>query len=458
LKVDAGQVGGTLSAAGQSIDIATFTVAGDSSLQADARLALADSAFNGRVDARATDIMIERASFGGDASLAATGMADLRSLDAAGALALTARQATLQQTAVRGTAALTTQGALALGGRSDFGSDLAADAGALTLESASVAGAARLGSAGAASLGQLQASGTATVKAGGDLSVRELAAADVVLSGGRVTLTSVQAARGLEVASAHDLAAQRLVAGRGLTLKSGGALDARLVDAAQVNADAAGGITLDLLKAGTATLRSATQIAIASGLVDQADLQTPRIQAVLKAASGDTLTTRIAGVDGATAESADVQVQAPRWQVPVLNVANAQFSSSGRYAQFDQAHVGSTLMLATADGLLGLTAGTVKVLKGVDVQLFSRSGDFVLTRDGVQVHTSALGLLEKPGQRVSAPNSGMMPLSAVGNGSGPRAAPTAQPGQAAVNLDALSRRAPTAAGEGEDDSIGTLDF
>jgi hypothetical protein len=139
-------------------------------------------------------------------------------------------------------------------------------------------------------------------------------------------------------------------------------------------------------------------------------------------------------------------------------VANAQFSSSGRYAQFDQAHVGSTLMLATADGLLGLTAGTVKVLKGVDVQLFSRSGDFVLTRDGVQVHTSALGLLEKPGQRVSAPNSGMMPLSAVGNGSGPRAAPTAQPGQAAVNLDALSRRAPTAAGEGEDDSIGTLDF
>jgi hypothetical protein len=96
---------------------------------------------------------------------------------------------------VHGTTALTTQGALALGGHSDFGSDLAADAGALTLESASVAGAARLGSAGAASLGQLQASGTATVKAGGDLSVRELAAADVVLSGGRVTLTSVQASK-----------------------------------------------------------------------------------------------------------------------------------------------------------------------------------------------------------------------------------------------------------------------
>jgi hypothetical protein len=190
------------------------------------------------------------------------------------------------------------------------------------------------------------------------------------------------------------------------------------------------------------------------------DLQAPRIHGVLKADRSGELITNLTGLDGAAAENVALTVDTPlRWQVPVLNTADAKFSSTGRYAQFDQAHVSGTMLLTTPDGLVGLTAGTVKVLPGVDIQLFARSGDFVLTRDGVTAYTSALGLLEKPGQRLAAPNSGLMPLSAVGNGKTTRPAPAAQPGQLPANLDALLRKAPTAAGDEDDDGlVGTLEF
>ena len=100
-------------------------------------------------------------------------------------------------------------------------------------------------------------------------------------------------------------------------------------------------------------------------------------------------------------------------------------------------------------------------MPGVDVQLYAPNGDFRLIRDGINAYTTALALIYKAGPDGVGAQHG--PVSdggsgRVANGSG-RAVGALRPGQLTVNLDALLRRAPTAAGEDEEELlVGELEF
>jgi hypothetical protein len=99
-----------------------------------------------------------------------------------------------------------------------------------------------------------------------------------------------------------------------------------------------------------------------------------------------------------------------RWLVPVLNADTATLSTNGNFAQFDDARVTTTMTLATPGGLIGMSNGEIKAMPGVDVQLYAPNGDFRLIRDGINAYTTALALIYKPGQMVSAIALGETPL------------------------------------------------
>jgi hypothetical protein len=82
----------------------------------------------------------------------------------------------------------------------------------------------------------------------------------------------------------------------------------------------------------------------------------------------------------------------------------------------------------------------------------------------VTAYTTALAVVYKPGQQVSAPNTSVSPLAAaaqVANGNAllaTRQAPLPRPGQLALSYEALLLRAPTAAGDKDDELVGELEF
>ena len=491
--------GGEWKTAALSVDagkavLASLTASGDVDLKLADTLRLDQARLAGQLGARAAAMQLGDVSVAGNARLRATGLLQARRLDVGGTLdvqagsvvlgaaqgvtpqadpanpslkvggvlTLAADQATLADALVGGAATLTVRDALDLQGSSGFHAGLAATAGRIGIQAATVNGDAVLTSAGAADIAQLDASGKVTVTAAGNLRLDKLAATQADLSATTLALGNLQLSDGLKATATQGITADSLTATKTLTLQSNGAVQAKLVNSATVDVTGGQQVGLDLLKAGTATLRSATQIALAGGEVATIDLRAPVIHASLKAAGGDLLTSRIGGADGAPASDVTMAVDGLRWQVPVLDATKAAFSSTGRQVQFDQARIGDTMTLTTPDGLIALTSGKVQVLPGVDVQLYAPAGDFVLMRDGLNAYTTALAVVYKPTQFVSAPNTGLSPLAAAtaaANGGAARLAPVSRPGQLALSFEALLRNAPTAAGEDEEDElVGKLEF
>ena len=331
-----------------------------------------------------------------------------------GTLRLSGDTVSLADAQITGAAFLSAKGALSLLGSNAFKASLDVSAQNVTANSLSVGS-------------------NAAFKVVDQLAIAKLTGSLADLSAAGVALGSLSLSDSLKGTTTHDFTAESLSAAKSISLNVGGALQAKRVDAPMASISAGRQVSLDLLKTETASLRSATQIALADAQGASFTLQAPQIQAALKYAStaavpGDTLSTTLTGIDGAAAQQISLVVSPPqRWLIPVLNTRNASLTTSGRTTQFDQARIGDTFTLTTPDGLIGLTSATVQVLPKVDVQLYAPSGEFMLLRDRQYAYTTAMALVYKPSQIVSAPNTSTAPPEAAAsaaNASTTRSVPT----------------------------------
>lgn len=466
---------GKLALQSDSLQLKQLAVAGDADLQVKAGLAIETARVAGSLTASAADQDYGLLTVGRDANLRASGSLHASRIEVGGALDAQAARMELGSTGLVKPQDDTVVPGVAVTGTVKLAADSLSLASAIIGQSASMVAQKDLvltgnhsyrasldARANTLTADTLLVSDLAHLEAKGDLAVKQLTAGRVELVGGALTLGTLNVADSLAATAAQGLTAEHLLAGKSIRLQAGDDLSVKHADAPSFEAQAGKQIKLDLLSADSGVLRSATQIALAQASLNSIDLQAPVVQGRVKVAQGNTLTTRLTGVGGAAAQSVTLDVDTPlRWLVPVLNADTATLSTNGNFAQFDDARVTTTMTLATPGGLIGMSNGEIKAMPGVDVQLYAPNGDFRLIRDGINAYTTALALIYKPGQMVSAPNTGLSPMAAaagVANGSG-RAVGALRPGQLTVNLDALLRRAPTAAGEDEEELlVGELEF
>ena len=523
LRIDRAQFGSGLQASATTMQLGQVEVGGDAGLKAGERLQAQRLAVGGRLDAQAPQLLLgmpAQVQPAADPEPAAA-------LIVKGALALQAEDLSVGNAQVGGPTQLQATRALAMKGSSQFAGGLQAEAEVMDLEALAVSGGAavlnsktamkvgqfgwdgtatlqartlelgqldgkgalalsgdalklaglkssagdiRLTLADTAELGQLALAGKAIVQVGKRLALESLSAGtDVDLQADQLALGQVSAGGRLALRAAQDLVGEALKAGQDAQLQAGGAITAKLVDAPTLSLTAQGDIQLDLLNATQAEISTPTQIALREGHVaDSVVLKADRIQAGLVGGNGD-LRTTVSGQGEAAASNVALDVDMPgHWILPSFKAVNAQLGGSGRWVQFDQASLSGIMSLRTPDGLIVMDNDKITPVPEADVQLYAPTDSFVLLRDRQYVYTTALALIYKPGQFVSAPNTLLSPLiSAQSNlsfGATPGLVSPALSLRRLAGLELpggdpeeLLRQNPTASGQDEE-LVGTLEF
>ena len=299
-----------------------------------------------------------------------------------------------------------------------------------------------------------------------------LTASEAQLSGGSVQLDRATLSQQLGVNAGAALVGGSLTAVQAMTLKAGGAVSATLVKAPTVDVQAGGDVRLNLLDANVATLATPTQIVLGEARIGQSiTLRADQIDAKLAAVNGADLRTSAAGFGTDVAASlVKLGLTTPtRWIITDLDAVDASLSTLGSWTQFDKVSLSGRMTLDTPHGMIAVTNDKVERVPGADVQLYAPSGEFILLRDRQYAYTTAMALVYKPGQFVSAPNTMLSPLIvAQGGGQGGAGALAQALGAmalrgglpsnvAAADYEELLRRAPTASGQDEE-LVGELEF
>ncbi|MBT9502392.1 MAG: leukotoxin LktA family filamentous adhesin [Burkholderiaceae bacterium] len=346
-----------------------------------------------------------RGSIGGDLVLVADALT-LRDLTVGRALDLqSARDLSASSITSGAGSSLRAPGAVEIGSL-DVAGELRLQAGSLTLGTLNTGLDARLQMSRDATLGELRSGGPVEVDAAGDLRLDVLVGqGDVSLKGAQLRLGEIGSQGRLDLLATQDLQGQTLNAGVHARLRAAGAMRIGSLSAPIVELEAGREMRLDVLRADTAELSTATQIALREGRIgDSIKLHADQITGGLVSTAGDGLLTELGGVDERPATRIELTVDTPlRWQVPLLNAVDARFTTTGAWTRFDLARITGAMSLGTPGGLIEMNNQALQPSAAADVQLYEPDRTFMLEREGKRLSTTAFLLAQRPDQIITSP-------------------------------------------------------
>ncbi|TDP74757.1 leukotoxin LktA family filamentous adhesin [Roseateles toxinivorans] len=291
-------------------------------------------------------------------------------------------------------------------GSLDVARELRLQAGSLTLGTLNTALDARLQMSRDATLGELRSGGQVEVDAAGDLRLDVLVGqGDASLKGAQLRLGEISSQGRLDLLATQDLQGQTLNAGVHARLRATGAIRIGSLSAPTVELEAGREMRLDVLRADTAELSTATQIALREGRIDDSiKLHADQISGGLVSTAGDGLLTELGGVDERPATRIELAVDTPlRWQVPLLNAVEARLTTTGEWTRFDLARITGAMRLGTPGGAIEMNNRSLQPSATADVQLYEPDRTFMLERDGKRLSTTAFLLAQRPDQIITSP-------------------------------------------------------
>ncbi len=213
---------------------------------------------------------------------------------------------------------------------------------------------------------------------GGDIDGNELVAGrNIILNGQSIRVDTASAGNDMTINARKDIAAGSLKAGNRLLISArGGNVSAGSLDAASMSLEAGGQLVLDLVSVEDALSLKANEVI--------ANIRQSR-----NVPAGQPLQLSIIGSNGLTAQSAELDIDAPNGVIlPMFYVDDSTIHTNAGNVAFEDAIIPGTMFLVTAGQSIFLDNQSGAPTARANVQLFEPGQAFALAVAGNQVLTT----------------------------------------------------------------------